>query len=37
MTNEDKAAEEGAVYYDIRFYVYIPGSKEQIKMIFISK
>ncbi|MEF2953875.1 MAG: hypothetical protein U0O33_05220 [Blautia sp.] len=33
MTNEDKVAEEGAVYYDIRFYVYIPGSKEQIKMI----
>ena len=33
MPNEDKEPGEGAIYYDIRFYVNIPESGEEVRMI----
>lgn len=33
MANEDKIPGEGEIYYDIRFYVYVPLKNEKIRMI----
>ena len=33
LANEDKVADEGEIYYDIRFYVHIPNEEGHIRMI----
>ena len=33
MSTEDKVPGEGAVYYDIRFYAYVPAKEERIRLI----
>ena len=33
LANEDKGADEGEIYYDIRFYVHIPNEEGHIRMI----
>lgn len=33
MANEDKVNEEGTIFYDIRFFAWIPKSREKIRLI----
>lgn len=33
MANEDKVNEEGIIFYDIRFFAWIPKSREKIRLI----
>lgn len=33
MANEDKVSEEGTIFYDIRFFAWIPKSREKIRLI----
>lgn len=33
LSNEDKVPDEGTVYFDIRFYAYVPQMGKQIKLI----
>jgi hypothetical protein len=33
MNSEDASRQEGTIYYDIRFYVIVPGTKDRIKLI----
>ena len=33
LANEDKVQAEGEIYYDIRFYIHIPGEAERIRLI----
>ena len=33
MANEDKVNEEGTIFYDIRFFAWIPKSREEIRLI----
>lgn len=33
LANEDKVQAEGEIYYDIRFYIHIPGEVERIRLI----
>ena len=33
LSNEDKVNEEGAIYYDIRFFAWLPSKLEKIRLI----
>jgi hypothetical protein len=33
MNSEDTSRQEGTIYYDIRFYVIVPGTEDRIKLI----
>ena len=33
MANEDKVNEEGTIFYDIRFFAWVPKSREKIRLI----